>query len=99
MLETVLYPDELKHRDTSNQHGQYNQIHPKGREQHRISFLHIVKSIIHQVIHSLLYSGYQKETPASCKIMVKFLPNLSLYEGLEGISISALIVCKIHPYL
>ena len=53
MLETVLYPEELKHRDFSNQHGQYNQIHPKGREQLLISLLNINFSIIHQVIPSL----------------------------------------------
>jgi len=45
MLETVLYPDELKH-NARNKHGQYNQIHPNGREQNPISFLDI-KSIIH----------------------------------------------------
>ena len=70
MLETVLYPEELKHRDFSNQHGQYNQIHPKGREQLLISFLNSNFSIIHQVIPSL---GIKKIATA-CKITVKFVP-------------------------
>lgn len=78
MLETVLYPDELKHRVDRYQHCQYNQIHPKEREQHLISFLNI-KYSIYKLRQSVIV-GIKKEVP----FMVRFVPNLGSYEGLEG---------------
>lgn len=81
MLETVLYPDELKHRDASYQ-CEYSRIHPKGREQDVISFPSVNNSSSNmQSVTMALKKKCLSFHFATCKITAKFVQIWAFMRG------------------